>query len=178
MEVHFFMSKLTREQKIEIYHKRKAGVTAQRLSKEYEINRGGIIYLITLIDKHGEVILRKDKNRYYSPAMKEEIINKVLIDNHSVRSTAIEYGLPSVGMLTNWIKSYKENGYAIVEKTKGRMPTMEKKTKPIKNYEDMTSEEKIAYLENKNLYLEAEIEYRKKLRAVVLARKNQQPKKK
>ena len=42
----------------------------------------------------------------------------------------------------------------------------------------MTPEEKIKYLEDKNLYLEAENEYLKKLRAVIQARKNQQPKKK
>lgn len=42
----------------------------------------------------------------------------------------------------------------------------------------MTPEEKVKYLENKNLYLEAELEYIKKLRAVIQARKDQQPKKK
>ncbi|MGX8850964.1 hypothetical protein ACWG42_04580 [Amedibacillus sp. YH-ame10] len=52
------------------------------------------------------------------------------------------------------------------------------KTTSKKSYEDMTLEEKVKYLEDKNLYLEAEIEYRKKLSAVVQARKNQQPKKK
>ena len=98
------------------------------------------------------------------------------LDNHSVSSIAIEYGLSSDGMLFNWIKSYKENGYVIVEKTKGRRSTM--KPNLNKEYTDMTPEEKVIYLENKNLYLEAENEYLKKLRAVVQARKNQQPKKK
>ena len=55
---------------------------------------------------------------------------------------------------------------------------MTKKTMNIKNYEDMTPEEKVQYLEKKNLYLEAEVEYLKKLRAVVQERKNQLPKKK
>lgn len=73
---------------------------------------------------------------------------------------------------------YKENGYVIVEKKKGRVSTMKKHEKQNKKYEDMTLEEKIKYLENKNLYLEAENEYLKKLRAVVQAKKNQQPKKK
>lgn len=55
---------------------------------------------------------------------------------------------------------------------------MAKKNDNIKKYEDMTLEEKVKHLENKNLYLEAENEYLKKLRAVVQARKDQQPKKK
>ncbi|MFR4137492.1 MAG: IS3 family transposase [Anaerobutyricum hallii] len=169
------MSKLTREQKIEMYHKRESGVTVQELAKEYKIRKDNIHYLIRLIEKHGEGILRNDKNRYYSSSLKEEIINKVLLDNHSVSSIAIEYGLSSDGMLFHWIKSYKENGYVIVEKTKGRRSTM--KPNLNKEYTDMTPEEKVIYLENKNLYLEAENEYLKKLRAVVQARKNQQPKK-
>lgn len=105
-------------------------------------------------------------------------MNKVLVDNQSIWSVALEYGLPSKGMLNNWIRSYKENGYVIVEKTKGRPPTMPKKNSVNKDYKDMTPEEKVKYLEDKNLYLKAENEYLKKLRAVIQARKNRQPKKK
>lgn len=97
-----------------------------------------------------------------------------MIDKHSARSISIEYGLPSSGMIFNWIKSYKSDDYVIVEKTRGRSPTMTNKFKSSKKYEDMTPEEKVKYLENKNLYLEAENEYLKKLRAVVQARKDRQ----
>lgn len=75
------MAKLTREQRIEIYHKRKSGVTIKSLSKQYGILQAHIKYLIRLIDKHGEDILRRDNNRYYSPELKHEMINKVLIGN-------------------------------------------------------------------------------------------------
>ena len=64
--VHFYMAKLTREQRIEIYHKRKSGVTIPSLCKQYGINKKKIWYLVKLIDKHGEDILRKNKNRCYS----------------------------------------------------------------------------------------------------------------
>ena len=33
---------------------------------------------------------------------------------------AIDYGLSSVGILTNWIHDYKKNGYNVVEKPRGR----------------------------------------------------------
>ncbi len=52
------------------------------------------------------------------------------------------------------------------------MPKMTKKK------ENETKDDKIKKLEKENEYLKAEIEYSKKLRAVVQARKNQQPKKK
>mgnify|MGYP002730457200 CR=1 FL=1 len=177
MEVHFIMAKLTREQKIEIYKKRKQGRSVSSLSKDYQIRKSRINYLISLIDKHGYEILRKDKNTYYSPALKQEIINKVFINKQSIISTAIEYGLSSDGQLHTWIKSYKENGYVIVEKTRGRSPTM-KLNQSKKEYKEMTMEEKNEYNEKRIQYLEAENEYLKKLRAVVQARKNQQPKKK
>lgn len=170
------MAKLTIEQKVEIYEKRKQGKTASSLSKEYCIRVDIINDLISLIDMHGYDILRKDKNKYYSPELKLEIINKVLINRQSIRSTAIEYGLTSRGMLQNWIKSYKSNGCVIVKKTRGRSPTM--KSKSTKEYEDMTLEEKNEYNEKRIQYLEAENECLKKLKAVVQARKNQQPKKK
>ena len=77
-------------------------------------------------------------------------------------------------MLVNWIKKYKEIGYNIVVRKRGRT-TM---TKVTKKKEDETDKEKIKRLEEENLYLKAELEYSKKLRAVVQARKNQQQKKK
>lgn len=178
MEVHFYMAKLTLNQKIEIYQKRKAGFTVSNLSKEYSVNVCNIKYLIRLVDMHGIDILHKDKNTYYSPELKLEIMNKVLMGRQSITSTAIEYGLPNKGILCNWIRSYKANGYVIVERKRGRKSTMNNKNQSNKKYEDMTAEEKVKYLENKNLYLEIENEYLKKLRAVVQARKNQQLKKK
>ena len=172
------MGKLTREQKIEIYEKRKQGISYIQLSKQYGIRRANIQYLIRLIDSHGVEILRQDRNQYYPPALKEEIINKVIKDGKSIVSTAIEYGLGSDGMLHTWIKEYKANGYVIIEKPKGRKSIMKKNNQPEKKYEDMTDAEKVKYLENKNLYLEAENEYLKKLRAVVQQRQERQSKKK
>lgn len=174
----FLLAKLTRQQKLEIHAKHKAGYSISQLSLEYGIHKSGISYLIALIDRHGPDILRQDKNRYYSPELKLQIINEVLIDHRSIYSVAIEYGLPTESMLRNWIRSYKANGYVIIEKKRGRPTTMKQDPKPIiKNYEDMTPEEKIKYLEAKNLYLEAENEYLKKLRAVVQARKEREQKK-
>ena len=89
MEVHFIMSKFSRNLKIEIYEKRKRGLTLSSLSKEYNIGKHNLRYLVKLIDKHGIGVLRDDKNRYYSQKLKNEIINKVIIDNQSVLSTAI-----------------------------------------------------------------------------------------
>ena len=168
------MSKLSYEDKINIYNERKQGNSVINISKRYDVRKDVIKYLIRLIDKHGYDILRTSKNRIFTKEEKERIINRVLINNESACSVALDEGLLSQGMLQNWIKKYKENGYNIVERKRGR-PTMPKVTK---KKENETDKEKIKRLEEENLYLKAELEYSKKLRAVVQARKNQQQKKK
>ena len=168
------MGKLTFEDKIKIYQKRKKGTTLSDLSKQYQINVSVIKYLVRLIDKHGEDVLKRKGNRKFLSYQKEEIINRVLLSGEAITSVALDEQLPSAGMLRNWIKKYKENSYNIVERKRG-CPTMHKVTK---KKENETQEEKIKRLEEENLYLKAELEYSKKLRAVVQARKNQQQKKK
>ena len=168
------MSKLTYDDKINLYNDRKKGLSIKSLVTKYGVRHEIVEYLIRLIDKHGYDILKKNKNNYYPPLKKEQIINRVLINNESINSVAIDEGLPSYGMLWNWISKYKENGYNIVERKRGRS-TMPKVTK---KKENETDKEKIKRLEEENLYLKAEMEYSKKLRAVVQARKNQQQKKK
>ena len=168
------MSKLTYEDRIEIYTKRKNGTSAISLSKQYGVHVNKIRYLISLVDRNGLDILRKNKNRYYNIKEKERIINRVLMDFEPARFVSIDEGLLSDGMLQTWIKNYKENCYNIVERKRGRS-TMPKVTN---KKENETDKEKIKRLEEENLYLKAELEYSKKLRAVVQARKNQQQKKK
>ena len=169
------MSKLSYEDKINIYNERKNGKTRIYLSKKYSIGKDKIDYLTRLIDKHGFDILRTTKNRIFTIYEKEQIINRVLLGGETVLSVSIDEGLLSNGILFNWIKEYKENCYNIVERKRGR-PTMNKKIKSIIKAE--TLNEKIKRLEKENEYLKAELEYSKKLRAVVQARKNQQQKKK
>ncbi len=168
------MSKLSYEDKINLYNDWKMGSSMTLLSKKYNIAIAGVQYLCRLIDKHGIDILRTSKNKEHPKYEKEEAINRVLINGEAVWAVALDMGLLSKGMLINWIKKYKENGYNIVERKRG-CPTMSKVTK---KKENETQEEKIKRLEEENLYLKAELEYSKKLRAIVQARKNRQQKKK
>ena len=169
------MSKLSYEDKINLYNERKEGKSIVDLSHKYKITKHNTQYLCYLIDKHGFDILRTVKNKKYGKYFKQEAIDRVLINNEPVWTVAIDIGLLSDGMLHTWIKKYKEMGYNIVERKRGRSPTMKKENKLKKNE---TIEEKVKRLEKENLYLKVELEYSKKLRAVVQARKNQQQKKK
>ena len=168
------MSKLTYEDKINLYNDKKKGMSIGSLSNKYKVRKCVINYLTALIDKHGVDILRTNKNRIHTKSEKQEAIDRVLINGEAKWAVALDIGLLSKGMLDNWIKNYKENCYNMVERKRGRS-TMPKVTK---KKENETDKEKIKRLEEENLYLKAELEYSKKLRAVVQARKNQQQKKK
>ncbi len=168
------MSKLSYEDKINIYKEKKEGMSIASISSKYRVGSSVIKYLVRLIDKHGFEILITSKNKIHTKYEKQEAIDRVLNNGEAVWAVAIDMGLLSKGMLVNWIKKYKENGYNIVERKRGR-PTMPKVTK---KKENETKDEIIKRLEEENLYLKAELEYSKKLRAVVQARKNQQQKKK
>lgn len=169
------MTKLTFEDKVNLYKDKQNGLSYKSISKKYGIRDSRVKYLVRLIEMHGYDILRKYKNNNYPKYIKEEAINCVLINKESIYSVALKFGLSGDGMLWNWINNYKKMGYNIVERKRGRSTMPKKSIKPKKNE---TTKEKIKRLEEENLYLKAELEYSKKLRAVVQARKNRQQKKK
>ena len=82
------MSKLTREDKIKIYERRKNRETISSLAKFFNICESNINYLI------------------------------VLINHESIRQVAIDISLISDGTLHSWLLKFQKTRYNVVEKKK------------------------------------------------------------
>ena len=93
--------KLTYEDKVQIYELRKQGRSFKELSNIFGINIPNLRYMIKLIDRYGIEFVKKGKNRYYSPKLKREIIDKVLLEGRSQIRVSLVYALPNQGMLHN-----------------------------------------------------------------------------
>ncbi len=72
-----FIMKLSYDDKVQIYELRKQGYSLEKLSNKFGINNSNLRYMIKLIDRYGIEFVKKGKNRYYSPDLKQEMINKV-----------------------------------------------------------------------------------------------------
>lgn len=120
--------KLTYEDKLEIYRLwKEEGWGEKRIAKKFNLNHLTVYYIFHLIDRHGPEIVKHGKNKYYSLEFKEAAIKRVLSGNESIISIALDLGLSNHGVLSSWIKSYKENGYTVVERKRGRHGKKESK---------------------------------------------------
>ena len=111
--------KLTYGDRVQIYSLRNQGHSFKELSKRFDVDFSGLKYMVKLIDRYGINIVKKGKNRYYSPKLKREMIDKVLLEGCSQQSVCLDYDLSNQGLLNNWIAQYKKMGILLLRKQEG-----------------------------------------------------------
>lgn len=111
--------KLSYEDKVKIYEMRKSGVTWSQIHDQFGVNTNNLRYMFRLIERHGIEIIKKTTNRHYPPELKQEIIDKVLIEGYSQGSVSLDYALPNMGTLPNWIAQYKKTGILLLRNNEG-----------------------------------------------------------
>ncbi len=66
-------------------------MTWTKIRKLYDVNISNIKYMVRLMARYGAEIVKKSKNRYYSSELKQEIIDKVLLEGYSQLSVSLDY---------------------------------------------------------------------------------------
>ena len=122
------MAKLSKQDKIEIYHLwHDYQIDPAELSQRYRVGKTNINYLLALIGRHGLAILDQPFTAYTSN-FKEQALRRIIVEHEPARRVSIDLGLKSSGMLYNWLREYRKNGYNIVNKQRGRPPHDQKRT--------------------------------------------------
>lgn len=168
--------KLTLKDKINIINQKKLGKTNIEIALEHNVNKSTIKKLIAKYRLHGETIFKgKGKNIKYTLEYKLEIVNRVL-NGESKTSIETKTGI-NTGQIYSWCKKYEQLGYNGL-KTDLRGVHMKTKRNVIQSTDNLTKDEEIKLLREKNEQLEMELDLIKKLNALVQQRKEQQNKKK
>ena len=116
--------KLTFEDKKEIYNLYCQGYGYKLIARIYHVSRTTIQRICRLAARHGLDVFLKDFT-CHSEEFKLIAIERVVCSRESIASVAIDLGL-SAGLLCNWIKAYRQNGYNVITKKKGRPSTRDK----------------------------------------------------
>jgi len=163
----------TYEQKLQMCIDKDNGFGDSYISRKYGTHRMTVHRYYQQYKRHGPDIFKRSYT-HWTKDQKECAVKRVM-DGESITSVAIDLGINPISMLNRWIKRYKENGYTIVERKRGKPPMNKSSTN---KKENLTKEEYLKQLEKENLELRIENEYLKKLDALVSKRKAQQQKKK
>ena len=160
--------KLNLKDKLDIVDLYKEGMPQSLIAIKYNVSESTIWILTRQYREHGRSSFsEKGKNIKYRPEYKLEIVNRIL-NGESKSSIAAEVKI-NVGQIYSWYKKYKTLGYnGLKQDLRGAHM---KKNKPIKPKGNLTKDEEIKYLKEKNEQLEMELDLLKKLNALVRQRK-------
>lgn len=117
---------------------------------------------------HGRKGLCKQHKRY-TAQFKIEVLQRIEQDGLSDRQAVAIYNLRSAGIIGQWRRQYDEGGTGALEPRRRGRPAMPHKHPPELAPKDMTEEQ----LREEVAYLRAELDYLKKLDALIQAERTE-----
>lgn len=145
------------------------GASFNGLSQQFKITKHLIQKWVKGYQIRGAASLRPQYGRVYTKEFKLQVVIAFQAQGLSLNECCLRYGIPSLSTLSTWVRQYKQSGIDGFSNARGRPITMTKKTTFKKTYGPLT---RLEELEKENLYLRAENEVLKKLKA--LAQQEQQ----
>ena len=149
------------------------GKSLSGLSKEWDISTSQIRKWVDQYTLWGIQGIKRSPNQKYTKQFKLRVVQTYLKKELSLRNCCLHFGIPSIGIISSWIKIYESLGEdGLNAQQKGRKTMKEDKpTKaPVKTLT------RLEELEKENLYLRAENELLKKLEALAQEKKAQKKK--
>ena len=117
---------------------------------------------------HGRGGLQAQHKRY-TAEFKVEVLRRIERDNLSDRQAVAIYDLRDAGVIGRWRSQYDEGGLGALEPRRRGRPAMPHKHPPELAPKDMTEKQ----LREENAYLRAELDYLKKLDALIQAERTE-----
>lgn len=149
------------------------GKSLSGLSKEWDISASQIRKWIDQYASHGIQGIKRSSNQKYTQEFKLRVVQTYTSKELSLRDCCLRFGIPSIGIVSSWVRIYDRFGKdGLHARQKG--PRTMKKLKSTRTPAKTLT--KLEELEKENLYLRAENELLKKLEA--LAQQKQAQKKK
>lgn len=138
-----------------------------RVSKEKSVSRRVLNYWLTLYQQKGLEGLLPKKTKTFTASFKFKVITAIAEQGISVDQACIDFDIGSRATILNWQKRYNSSGLlGLQDKSKGRPKQMKRKVTKQESDKLLTKEELL--LENESL--KAELDYLKKLHALVQAK--------
>jgi len=158
------------ETKLEIVRLYDSGLGCTRISRTLGLTESRVIYWIRRYVEYGDDFLVRGKNKSHSLNFKSSVVRDVLENNLSFEGASIKYHINSSNV-RKWVKSVVNEGHEALNGHKQDKPSkhsMRSKSKKASSPLDSTAREK--ELERQLKDAQMEIEYLKKLRALVQER--------
>ena len=160
--------------KLRLVKLHQSGESVTGLSNQWGVSTSQIRKWIDQYNSLGLAGLLRRSNQKYTKEFKLTVVQSYLKKELSLRDCCLHFQIPSIGIVSSWVRTYENLGEkGLNAQQKGRKTMKENKPKKTPTKTLTRLEE----LEKENLYLRAENELLKKLDALAQKKETSQKKK-